>query len=262
MTRTDKQLNTLFRRAGRAALTEWKQELNKLDDLVADIWVWYLERPATQRKLEGLKTGEAVKTVKKAALQMLRQNTIDDNLFEGKNTYSSESVKDYLSGRSTNEGLKELLSEALDLLAEQNEGRYVAALRDRYSKSQIPSSKKDENLLVRAHQSLTEHVNLIAVKREIDTRNAVDPETRRSKGGGHSDPTGNTALLLMEHPEERESFLEVTYKEDFLGGAGSSVVIELGNGARYRATGKEAQALIKYPELIEPFTQKLRAQLC
>lgn len=261
MTRTDKQLNTIFRKAGKFALTEWKQELDQLDALVNDIWVWYLESPTTQRKLEGLNTGEAVKTVKKAALQMLRKKTISDNLFEGKNTYSSESVKEALSGSSSCELLGDLIEDALSAMSAQNEGRYVNEITSRYTIGVIPKQGQ-HHTLKRAVRSLTEHVNLIAVKQEIDSSRGVDPETRRSKGGGHADPTGNTALLLLDHPEERENFLEVTYKEDFLGGAGSSVVIELGNGARYRATGKEAQALIKYPELIEPFTQKLRAQLC
>jgi hypothetical protein len=255
-------MDTIFKKAARSALNEWKQSIDGLDDLASSIWVWYLERPMTQRKLGEIEEHEAVKTVKKAALQMLRQNTLDDNLFDGKNLYSSESVKDYLSGTSTNEYLAEIMPEAVEALEQQNDGKYAEALHRRYSDHQIPRSKSEENVLVRAHQSLTEHVNLIAVKNTVDvsgvgSRDAVFEHTRKAKGG-HPDPTGDIALSLLDKPVERHHYLEPTDKDDFLGGAGASVVLELGGGKRYRATGYEARMLKKHPDLVGPFTEKVR----
>ena len=268
-------MDTIFKKAARSALNEWKQSIDGLDDLVSSIWVWYLERPMTQRKLGEIEEHEAVKTVKKAALQMLRQNTLDDNLFDGKNLYSSESVKDYLSGTSTNEYLAEIMPEAVEALEQQNDGKYAEALHSRYSDHQIPRSKSEENVLVRAHQSLTEHVNLIAVKNTVDvsgvgSRDAVFEHTRKAKGG-HSDPTANYALALIDDlsevkkTENRETIKDVWHTlndpqtwDEFLGGAGASVVLELGGGKRYRATGYEARMLKKHPDLVGPFTEKVR----
>ncbi|WKW87267.1 DNA binding protein [Mycobacterium phage Chargerpower] len=220
-------MEKVFRKAAKSALFTWKQDESGLDDLVNDLWVWYLERPGTQRKLEGLSDNEAVTTVKRAALQMLSGQQLSGNEFNGRNLYSSDNVKDALLGTSTNRYLIDILPRALKALDEQNEG-HAEAIRSRYTDGVIPSKSGGAAMLLsRAVKSLTEHVNIIAITAGVDadgnvtegpgSRHSVFPETRPTSGG-HSDPTGDIAILLIEHPELRDEYLYESPLPEFLKG--------------------------------------------
>lgn len=199
-------MESIFREAARSAMFAWKQDESGLEDLVNDIWVWYLERPATQSKLQKIERHEAVKTVKLAAMQMLSGNMLSANEFNGRNLYSSESVKEALLGASTNYYLNDILPEALKSLDQQNEG-YAEAIRKRYEDGVRPKGAASDELR-HAHKSLTEHVNIIAITAGVDaegnvsegpgSRNAVFPETRKGSGDNHSDPTCDLAISLVE----------------------------------------------------------------
>lgn len=219
-------MDTLFRKAAKSALYSWRLDESGLDDLVSDIWVWYLERPTTQRKLQSIAPHEVVKTVKMAALQMLSGKMLSANEFNGRNLYSSDSVKDALRGVSTNRYLIDIIPRAMEALSSQNEA-YAEALRSRYEDNVFPSEKQGQNALVRAHKSLTEHVNIIAITAGVDadgnvtegpgSRHSVFPETRPTSGG-HSDPTADIAILLIEHPEVRDEYLYETPLRELLKG--------------------------------------------
>ncbi|QGH78745.1 RNA polymerase sigma factor [Mycobacterium phage Miko] len=203
-------MHDIFRRAARDALFAWKQDESGLEDLVNDIWVWYLESPETQRKLQAIEPHEAQKSVKNRALQILSGQMLNSNLFNGRNLYSAESVKDALKGRSTNRYLVDILPVALKELEEQN-AKYAEALRKRYVDGIIPRGAASDELL-HAHRSITEHVNVIAITAGVDaegnltegpgSRHSVFPETRTSKGGDHSDPTADMALGLIYHGDD------------------------------------------------------------
>lgn len=222
-------MEKIIAKGAKSALFSWKQSDDGLDDLINDLWVWYLESPATQKKLQGSDEYLARKLVYKAALQILAKKSLSDDRFNGKSLYSSESVKDALSGRSKNRYLVDILPKAMSELESQNEA-YAEALRCRYEDGVFPDDKQDKNRLVRAHKSLTEHVNIIAITAGVDSdgnvtegpgsRHAVFPETRRAKGAGHSDPTGDIAIMLIEHPELRDEYLDVQPISEFLGGRG------------------------------------------
>ncbi|WXX09762.1 sigma-K factor [Mycobacterium phage MS619] len=218
-------MDRIFREAARAALFAWKQDESGLEDLISDIWVWYLERPATQRVLQKIERHEAVKTVKLAALQMLSGQMLQSNVFNGRNLYSAEAVKDALKGVSTNRYLVDILPIAIKELEAQN-AKYAEALRKRYVDGIRPKGSASDELL-HAHRSITEHVNIIAITAGVDadgnvtegpgSRHAVFPETRPTSGG-HSDPTADIAILLIEHPELRDEYLHETPLPEFLGG--------------------------------------------
>jgi hypothetical protein len=223
-------VDRIFREAAKAALYAWKQDNAGLEDLVNDIWVWYLESPKTQQKLKSIEKHEAVKSVKRAALQMLSKNQLTSNEFFGMNLYSSESVKEALLGVSKNHYLVDILPRAIEALGELNEVR-AEAIRSRYVDGTIPVRQSKEQVqLSKSVKSLTEHVNIIAITAGVDSqgnvkegpgsRNSVFPETRRVKGSGHSDPTGDIAMVLIEHPEVRDEYLEVQPIREFLGGRG------------------------------------------
>ncbi|AZS08256.1 hypothetical protein PBI_IRONMAN_54 [Mycobacterium phage IronMan] len=205
-------MHEVFRRAARAALFAWKQDESGTDDLVNDLWVWYLENPSTQRKMEALSLNEAVVTARMAALQMLSGKQLSANEFNGRNLYSSENVKDALAGTSTNRYLVDILPLAMESLAAQNE-RYAEAIRARYTDGVIPVRQSAEQVhLSRAVKSLTEHVNIIAITAGVDadgnvtegpgSRHSVFPETRKARGADHSDPTADMAIGLIESGDE------------------------------------------------------------
>lgn len=223
-------MDKIITKGAKSALFSWKQSEDGLEDLVNDLWVWYLERPGTQKKLQESDEFLARKLVYKAALQILARNSLSDDMFNGKSLYSSDNIKDALLGRSKNRYLVDILPKAMEELEDQNEG-HAEAIRSRYTDGLVPSKLDGAAMLLsRAVKSLTEHVNIITITAGVDSdgnvkqgpgsRHSVFPETRRAKGAGHSDPTGDIAIMLIEHPELRDEYLAVQPIREFLGGQG------------------------------------------
>lgn len=223
-------IDDIFRKSAKSALFSWKQDESGLDDLVNDLWVWYLESPATQKKLDESDEFLARRLVYKAALQMLAKQALSADNFQGRNLYSSSSVRDALSGKSKNHYLKDILPMAMDALDGRNPGQ-AEAIRLRYEDGVVPPrGSAEEAKLKRAVKSLTEEVNITTITSGVDadgnitegpgSRHAVFPHTRKSQGYGHSDPTGDTAILLMEHPELHDEYLSEPPLPEFLGGKG------------------------------------------
>ncbi|QTF81477.1 helix-turn-helix DNA binding domain protein [Mycobacterium phage TarsusIV] len=220
-------MEDIFRKSAKAAMFAWKQSEDGIDDLVNDLWVWYLERPGTQKKLQDADEYLARRLVYKAALQILAGQSLESDMFNGKSLYSSDNVKDALLGVSTNRYLVDILPRAMEALSAQNEAR-AEAIRSRYEDGVIPVSRSKEQVqLSKAIKSLTEHVNVIAITAGVDadgnvtegpgSRHSVFPETRPTSGG-HSDPTADIAILLIEHPELRDDYLYESPLPEFLGG--------------------------------------------
>ncbi|APD17483.1 sigma-K factor [Mycobacterium phage Cintron] len=193
--------------AAKSALVTWGRE-GGLDDLVQDLWVWYLERPATQRKLEELSKPEAIATVRRAAIQILTEQVLAGNKFNGRNLYSSEAVKDVLKDRSNNRYLKDIMPTAMAALEKQH-AVYAEALRSRYDDGVIPQDGPSQDALKNAHKAITEHVNIIVITAGDVSSAAVQAETRKSSGG-RSDPTADAAIALIEKGDEE---LELTDQE-------------------------------------------------
>ncbi|AOT24972.1 hypothetical protein PBI_KALPINE_52 [Mycobacterium phage Kalpine] len=220
-------MEAIFRKSAKAALFAWKQSDEGIDDLVNDLWVWYLERPGTQKKLQEADEFLARRLVYKAALQFLAGQSLDGDMFNGKTLYSSDNVKDALLGVSTNRYLVDILPRALEALANLNE-RQAESIRIRYDDGEVPPrGSAAEAMLKRAVKALTEHVNVIAITAGVDadgnvtegpgSRHSVFPETRPTSGG-HSDPTADIAILLIEHPEVRDDYLYELPIRDLLKG--------------------------------------------
>lgn len=222
-------MDDIFRNAAKSALFAWKQDDSGLDDLVSELWVWYYERPTTQKKFQAMAKFEAQKAARTAALQMLARKSLGDDMFNGRSIYSSENVKDALSGTSTNRYLVDILPMAMEALGKQN-ADYAEAIRVRYEDGVKPAQGTQAVQLTRAVKSLTEHVNVIAITAGVDadgnvtegpgSRNSVFPSTRKSQGHGHSDPTADIAIALMENPELRDEYLYEPPLPEFLGGRG------------------------------------------
>ena len=223
----------MFTRAAKSALVAWRGNYDEAPDLVNDLWVWYLERPSVQKKIETSDDALIHTLVRKAALQILVKRSLDDDTASGRSPYSSENIKDALSGVSKNRYLLDILPMAMDALDKQN-ARQAESIRSRYTDDVVPTENAAQQVLKRAVKSLTEHVNVIAITagltRDADgvlrdrqgpgSKAAVFPETRKAQGDGHSDPTANMAIALIEHPELRDEYLYEPSLPEFLGGRG------------------------------------------
>lgn len=221
----DPRLERIFESTAKSALFSWSQNLENLDDLISDLWVWALLRQSTLQKLKDSEDHLAKSFVRTAALQILAAQALVEDEFRGNNLYSVENVKDALLGFAKNKFLVTIMPAALKALGDKNPA-YGEAIRLRYTDGEYPEDKPGKNRLVRAHNALTKHVNIITIEASgaKDTkhtgpklRNPIDPELR-SAGGGHSDPTANTALLLIAHPEMRDDYLELSPITNFTKG--------------------------------------------
>ncbi|BBC53847.1 putative helix-turn-helix DNA binding protein [Mycobacterium phage PP] len=198
----------VFRSAAQAALGIWGRDEDP-EDLVQDLWVWYLESEGTQRYLSGLEDHEAIQATRRAAMQILSKQALRSDTFRGVTLYSSEAVKDHLKGRSTNKFLRRIMPVALANLQKQNPMQ-AEAIRLRYEEGGRP----DKDVLLRAHQALTEHVNILVIKGDDEDDTAVPAELRRASGG-KSDPTAEAAIALIEKGDEP---IELTDEEGYVTG--------------------------------------------
>lgn len=198
----------------RAALAAWGRE-DGHEDLVQDLWVWYLERPGTQRYLESVEDDAAKRQViARAGSQILAKQALASDQFWGRKLYSSEAVKDHLKGRSTNRYLRRVMPQALANLQKQTP-QYAEALERRYTDGVVPLDKPDQDRLVEAHRAITEHVNILVIKADEENDAAVPASARQSKGG-KSDPTAEAAIALIEKGDRA---IELTDEEGFVTGA-------------------------------------------
>lgn len=262
--RSNLNIGKVFRRAAKLALHEWKNSEDGLEDLVNDLWVWYLERVSARELLSSVEYHEAVNLVKDISIQILSGGKVDDNLFSGKNVYAVNSLKEELSWRSSNKYIKEILPRAFEKLQKDTE-EYAEAIVVRYWYGIVPKQGSDAVRLTRALKSLTDNINLLAIDEGsaginaegAGSKDVVFPGAKKPKGD-HSDPTATAALSFEKRPEFRAEYLTPTDKDEFLGGAGASLVLDLGDGRRYRATGQDARLLKRHQDLVEPYIQKVK----
>ena len=241
---TDEELREVFSLAANKALAQWGQLDCEPVDLAQDLWVWYSERPSTQRLMESMHFKSAkVDLALRAAVQLLSKQAYEADIFQGRAVYSSDSVREALRGESTNKYLNQILPHALANLRKRN-WEQAEAIRVRYSEGVVPArDSADASRLKRAVRSVTQDVNVMLLTSDdecIGSSSAVFPETRK-KQGGYSDPTGDTVIELDEHPEYRFHVYEDTPIRQFLGGAAAQPALNVGKikglMARYRRTG-------------------------
>lgn len=216
----------VLKQGAKLALQHWNLEAENHPELEQDLWVWYLESPSVTKKLDMADLSLAIDHAADQGKKTLAGNFLDADVFNGKVLFSSESIKDALLGRSTNHYLNEILPIAMNEMVEHKD-IYAEALRLRYVDGIVPQANADQQRLKHAVKSLTRHVNILVIEDQSFTQHdsqrsgrRVDPSSRRSVGYGHSDPTGDLAIALIEHPELKPLFEEELSLQAFLGGAG------------------------------------------
>ena len=256
----------LFRKAATRALTEWEpgqwdRQREDVDDLTNDLWVWYAERPETQRKFGEMQPWQVQKSAYKAALQILAGQALDMDKFKGRSLYSSEAVRSALLGQSTNRYLLSILPYALSRLDQRNPGQREA-IRSRYEDKVVPPrGSAGEAVLRRAVKSLSDELNVIYLSSEGDcvgSRAATFPESRK-RVGVHSDPTGSIAMHLLEHPELRAAYFAESPLEQVIGAA--LPAYQVTGNTMIRPDGLVAEKLKAHPEFVETFVECVRERL-
>lgn len=273
MTLNERDLHRLFSKCAKSALAEWYSgqfnvQEQELDNLTGDLWVWYLESPSVQSKLEASEPALARKLVVMAALKRLARAALDDDTFSGKALFSSDSVKESLKGRSTNKYLKAILPIAWDAVQHKDDhtpGRqYAEALRKRYQDKVFPANGTEKMRLHHAVRALTDEVNINYLTTDVEgigSGNVMYPGLRK-RNGEHGDPTGNTALMLMDNPELAVEYLEPTAWQQITCGAASEPTYDLGRARIRPAAGSYPNwMLLKHPELEDVYVDAKREEL-
>lgn len=205
-----KSVDWAFRTAARNASHSWVSALEP-EDVVQELWAWYLERPYVIRRFDEMDRTEALKYATKQANNIYSADVKASYIASGSVTYSSDAVKAALKGTSEHWDLERLLPLGMDALRR----RYIEfadALEGRYRDNKVPATNAESQVLKRAHQAITEEINqihrdeLVAWdKNKLKADRELDPDLRQQQGDT-GDPTGNIALTLMDNPEEREAF--------------------------------------------------------
>lgn len=218
----DNPLDKIFRRAVSRSCAEWGwDESQYADDLVQDLWVWFLESPRVQTQFADLMGSGETALVRelcfKAAGQLMSKEAISSDVFQGRVLYSIDSVKDALKSRSTNKHLLDLIPLGLQLLHNQDDESedrgnyrgYAEAIRLRYVDRVIPVGNEADRL-TKAHRALTievNNLNLTFAEGTVGSVNVVFADLRKQKGK-HGDPTGDTALALIAYGDDPIEFVD------------------------------------------------------
>ncbi len=273
---TGNDMLKVIRKAAELSLMEWfagqwDRQAQTVDDLTQDLWVWYLENPSTQRKVGELSEPEAVKTVMLRASQILSKQTLEGNTFQGRDLFSSDSVKDFLKGDSSNRYLAVVIPSALAAI----DSTYAEAIRSRYVELVVPPKGKEQKRLTDAVKALTAEVNVSYITAEtegIGSSTAAFPNTRKAKGN-HSDPTGDMAVQMATRPYEYETgddlrphLYEPSDMLQWCAGAAAEPVYELGTvGGKtvsVRLSGPDAVILRNSPHLLGAYLDGKRKLVC
>lgn len=255
----------LFRTAAERALFvwqrgQWDRQREDADDLTNDLWVWYAQRPSTQKMFADMQPWEIQKAAHRAAMQILAEQALEMDKFKGKSLYSSEAVRAALSGESNNKYLVSILPYALARLDARNANQREA-IRRRYDDGVVPErGSSEEALLKRAVKSVSNEVNVIYLTADNDgvANRTTNPESRRRQGR-ISDPTGDLAIALIEHPEVRDAFMEESPLEQWVGPA--LPTYQVTEKLLVRPDGHTARLLSEYPQMVEPYIKQMQERL-
>jgi hypothetical protein len=205
--------------------------------------------------MESLVDAEVFVTFKRYAQQTLSGQQLQDNIQKDKVMFSTDSIKRYFKGQSTNKYLIDVVPLALDMINE----KHKEALLSRYVDGKIPAQGKDAEFLSNSHKTLTAQVNLMQLTtdaKSIGSRSVVFPDTVKPSGA-HGDPTAGIALTLMEQqPDYVDEYLYESPWEQINYGAAAEPVIEFGPSGKYRLTAEEAQLFTRVPGLIDLFIEQ------
>ena len=177
-------LKDAVRKTAQQAETRWNKLLDA-DDIEQELWMFILERPATQDYLRGKTAKEQINALRKTADSICSKEKLDYERFTGNFLYTPEDVRRILSRLAGDERV--LDDEAIDFgigfeALEEEHFHYYEAVREFYFFGREVKNKFDENLKRRSVDKLAELMNRKRSKREADrtegpgTKNQEDEE--------------------------------------------------------------------------------------
>lgn len=163
-------LKDAVRKAAQQAETRWNKLLDA-DDIEQELWVFIMERPATQNYLRGKSTENQLKALHKTADSICSREKLDYERFTGNFLYTPADVRRILSRLAGDERI--LDDEAIDFgigfeALEDEYPHYYEAVRDFYFFDRSVKNKSDKHLKYRAVDRLAELMNRKRSKREAD----------------------------------------------------------------------------------------------
>ncbi|URQ04579.1 helix-turn-helix DNA binding domain protein [Mycobacterium phage Seanderson] len=213
----------LISKAARSIGNSYLLTPDQVEDLVQDLWVSILERSTSRRLVEESGDDVGFNTLRVLADQILKDQWFADDLARGDWNYSSESIKDYLKGRSDNVYLMEVIPQAINRLGDRQKNvpeeekiPYAEVLKTRYLDGIILRDAASKSRLKRAHKALLEEVHRVIVEMgDHDgpgSRSKVFPDSIRSHNGP-SDPVGELATRLADDGWKSAGEDGLTYRE-------------------------------------------------
>lgn len=147
-------LNDLFTSAAWAVKHEgWDFEV---DDMVQELWLWYVEKPFAREKLKNWQQWPKAKGyVKIYARGIAGDMGWSDKKFRAQYDYSVDTVKDILKGKIGSDKTDRDLRVGLERLKERHKP-YFDVLNRVYGNGE---AEKDTKLLTRARDALTDEMN-------------------------------------------------------------------------------------------------------
>ncbi|WP_339016815.1 hypothetical protein R3O64_09795 [Corynebacterium hesseae] len=163
-------LKDAVRKAAQQAETRWNKLLDA-DDIEQELWMFIVERPATQNYLRGKSSKEQLKALRKTADSICSKEKLDYERFTGNFLYTPADVRRILSRLAGDERI--LDDEAIDFgigfeALEDEHFHYYEAVRDFYFLGRSVENKSDENLKRRCVDKLAELMNRKRSQREAD----------------------------------------------------------------------------------------------
>lgn len=163
-------LKQAVRKAAQQAETRWNKLLDA-DDIEQELWMFIVERPATQNYLRGKSSKEQLKALRKTADSICSKEKLDYERFTGNFLYTPADVRRILSRLAGDERI--LDDEAIDFgigfeALEEEHFHYYEAVRDFYFFGRKVENKSDENLKRRSVDKLAELMNRKRSQREAD----------------------------------------------------------------------------------------------
>lgn len=178
-------VQSVFTKAAWAAKSRgWDIEV---DDLIQELWIWYLEYPGIQGRLnQKLATTQA----NKIAASEIRKEMIFNVTYD----YSIETVKDILKGKIRGRKSVEDLADAIESLKAKNEDYTNVIAKRYYTNTKLTDS--EQQTLKYAHVRLTDEINRVTVRDEYA------PVPGKTLGDGLGRPKPQSPPLGVSDYEE------------------------------------------------------------
>lgn len=174
------------------------------DDLVQELWIWYLSSPANRRWVDLKSVNSRRSYVKKQAFNIAATKRRADRIFMVKYDYAVDVAKMILEGEIRGEQSVEDLALAIENLREQNEDYADIIIKRYYTDPKPALTSAESSRLSRALVRLTDEMNRIA--RERDAEFEDEPGKTLGDGLGRPKPIPFALENIQREPKVADGY--------------------------------------------------------